>query len=68
MKNLYGPLYGNRLVRITAFKAAIGGSIDVEDYLKQAEEKKDAEKIKNWRNYVIKVLLPLDQKVNYFNM
>jgi len=62
LKNLYGPLYGNRLVRITAFKAAIGDSIDVEEYLKKAEENKDAEMIKNWRNYVIKVLLPLDQK------
>ena len=68
LKNLYGPLYGNRLVRITAFKAAIGDSIDVEEYLKKAEENKDAEMIKNWRNYVIKVLLPLDQKVRHFNI
>jgi len=62
LKHLYGPLYGNRLVRMTAFKAAIGDHVGVEDYLKIAEETKDAEMIKNWRNYVIKVLLPLDQK------
>jgi len=62
IKDLYGPLYGNRLVRVTAYQAALGKYNDVDEYLKAAEQLKNPEMIQKWRKYYHTFILPLDQK------
>ena len=56
-------MYGNRLVRVTAYQAALGKYNDVDEYLKAAEQLKNPEMIQKWRKYYHTFILPLDQKV-----
>ncbi|XP_039255317.1 uncharacterized protein LOC120332178 [Styela clava] len=61
IKDLYGPLYGNRLVSDTSYRAVMKSHKGLKKYLSEARRKKDAEMIHCWRSYVWNVLYPLDK-------
>lgn len=62
LKELYGPLYGNRLVAEENYRAAMREHGGLKRYLRRAQDTKDGEMIKVWRGYVVNVLHPLDQQ------
>ncbi|XP_039274118.1 uncharacterized protein LOC120348069 [Styela clava] len=62
LKELYGPLYGNRIVAETSYRAAMKEYGGLRNYLEQARKERDAEMIKRWRSYVWTVLYPLDEE------
>jgi len=63
IRELYGPLYSNRLVQMTTYETVVGEHKKLRTYLKIAEERKDAEMIRRWRAFVWEVLYPLDKEV-----
>ncbi|XP_078482416.1 uncharacterized protein LOC100184681 [Ciona intestinalis] len=62
IRDLYGPLYGNRLVQETTYRAVVGEHAGLQNYLKKAEEAKDADMIRRWRSFVWNVMYPMDKQ------
>jgi len=56
---LYGPLHGNRVVYKASY-AAICKKRDLKDWLKEAQDTKNADMIRQWRKFHLDVLHPLD--------
>jgi len=56
---LYGPLHGNRLVYKSSYRA-ITKQGDLRAWLKEAQDTKNAEMIRQWRKFHLEVLHPLD--------
>ena len=56
IKNLYGPITGNRILHESAIRAIEKHhSKPVRDVLKDICERKDAEELENWRGFYSKV-------------
>lgn len=63
LKNLYGPLYGNRLLFQSALDAVVKKhDKSIEALIKEICEKRDAEGLEDWRGYYKRCLAVLDQK------
>uniref|UniRef100_H2ZN64 Uncharacterized protein n=1 Tax=Ciona savignyi TaxID=51511 RepID=H2ZN64_CIOSA len=62
IRDLYGPLYGNRLVQETTYRAVVGEHSRLRTYLAKANELKDADMIRRWRSFVLEVMYPLDKE------
>lgn len=61
IQKLYGPLYGNRLVSSTSYRAVMKKHDSLQKYLHEARVTKDADMIRRWRSFVMDVLYPLDK-------
>ena len=56
IKNLYGPITGNRILHESAIRAIEKHhSMPVKDVLKDICRRKDAEELENWRGFYSKV-------------
>ncbi|XP_076808430.1 uncharacterized protein LOC143451615 [Clavelina lepadiformis] len=62
IRDLYGPLYGNRLIQEKTYMAVMGEHGGLKNYLRKAQETKDADMIRRWRSFVWNVLYPLDKQ------
>ena len=63
LKNLYGPLYGNRLLFQSAIEAVENfHQKSIEDHIKEICKKRDSEGLEDWRGYYKRRLAKLDHK------
>ena len=63
IEKLYGPLYGRCVVLKSSYHSAIGRCSGISEYLRKAQETKDAEAIWRWRSFVWNNLRPVEKKI-----
>ena len=64
IKKLYGPLYGHCLVLKSSYASVIGPRSGMNEYLKEAEENRDARAIRRWRSFVWNNIRPLEREIH----